>query len=76
MKEKYLELKEKYSDRRDEYNPIFIFQSVPTELLAAITTGELDAKELAEIELMNRGRDEYGKWIGFDKAEEYWQNRA
>ena len=49
----------------DDNNPIFIFQQTALELLTKIAIGELDAKELAELELMNRGYNWKGEFVGF-----------
>ena len=52
---------------KDDVNPIFIFSMTATELLTKIVSGEINAVELAAIELQNRGLDMSGKWIGFRK---------
>lgn len=55
---------------RDDDNPAFLFQGVPTKLLAMIVKGEINAAWLAGKEMANRGMDKDGLWVGFDKAEE------
>src|SRR3989304_8422135 len=55
---------------RDDDNPAFLFQGVPTKSLAMIVKGEINAAWLAGKELANRGPDKDGLWVGFDKAEE------
>lgn len=42
------------SNNSDEYNPMFLFSTIPSELLRAIVNGEIDAKELAKKELDKR----------------------
>jgi hypothetical protein len=51
----------------DDYNPNFLFSGTYTELLCAIANGHIDPKELAHKELRNRGLDNSGQWVGFDK---------
>jgi hypothetical protein len=51
-------------------------QLVTTDVLAAIYRGEFDIKEFARRELMNRGRDEQGNWVGFAKSEELLTKKA
>lgn len=57
----------------DDNNPLYVFSSTHTELLLAIATGKIDAKELAREEMANRGLDDNGKWIGFSDAKEGWR---
>ncbi len=58
----------------DSDNPVFIFSSTNKDLLLDIVNGKLDAKQLARIELMNRGLDtKSGKWIGWSKGEDSYQ---
>ena len=44
------------------------FQTLHHKVLGAIAAGHTDPQRLAREELANRGHDENGKWIGFDKA--------
>jgi len=41
-----------------------------TEVLAAVSRGELDLNKLAREELAARGLDQHGRWVGFQKAAE------
>lgn len=49
----------------DEQNPKLIFNLTDTELLIKIANGEIDAKELAKVQLANRGLNEKGEWVGY-----------
>ena len=50
----------------DEENPIFFFNSAHKDLLMDIITGKLDARQLARMEMRNRGLDTTtGKFIGW-----------
>jgi len=50
----------------DEENPIFLFSQTHKELLLAIANGSIDARQLAKVELRNRGLDtETGTWVGW-----------
>ena len=51
----------------DDENPIFLFSLTNTKLLVQIVKGEIDAVELARLQLKNRGLNEEGSWIGFSK---------
>jgi len=52
----------------DDDNPIFIFSDTRIKLLADIISGKIDAKELAKMELKNRGVNEKGEWVGYNKG--------
>lgn len=43
-------------------------QTADTAILVMAINGEIDLNELAKEELVNRGLDKNGKWIGFDEA--------
>ena len=45
-------------------------QAFDTRFLVAIHRGEIDVVRLAREELMNRGLDSDGRWIGFAKVDE------
>lgn len=52
----------------DGLNPIFLFNTIHTDLLLKIVSGGINPKALAKQELDNRGLDHNtGKWIGFKK---------
>lgn len=57
-----------YEITRDEENPRFILQTIPSSLLIHIANGTLDMKAIAQQELSNRGCDINGNWIGFPKS--------
>ena len=58
----------KFASRKDELNPIFVFGMTNTQLLVEALKGDFDIKYMLRRELANRGLDENGIWIGFDKA--------
>lgn len=50
-----------------------------TELLVAIATGKINAKEVAKAALASRGMVANGggcsaAWAGFDNAKKFWEN--
>lgn len=49
-------------------------QTLDTNLLTRVVRCEIDLNQLAVLELASRGLDEYGQWIGFDKAKEKFVN--
>ena len=50
----------------DSDNPVFIFSGISKDLLLDIVNGKLDGRQLAMIELRNRGWDlKTGRWIGW-----------
>jgi hypothetical protein len=49
----------------DDLNPIYLFHMTATDLLVAIVKKQINPVELANKELINRGLDENGKWVGF-----------
>ncbi|MCO5763241.1 MAG: hypothetical protein NHG36_17325 [Chromatiaceae bacterium] len=56
----------------DELNPKFIFSLINKKLLLDAAAGRIDLNALVRRELANRGIDENGSWIGFDRAEKLW----
>ena len=58
----------KFDGREDALDPRYIFNSTATQLLTEALNGEFDLNYLVRRELANRGLDEEGNWIGFDKA--------
>lgn len=54
---------DKYTPRTDadELNPDYLFATTANDLLLAIIEGKIDAKELAEKTLRQRGFDNKGK---------------
>ena len=59
---------QKYDNRPDETNPKFMFSLTANQLLAEALRGEFVTEYLIKRELANRGLDQDGKWVGFDKA--------
>ena len=57
-----------YDNRADDINPKFIFSQTPTALLVEALRGDFDLKQLIRRELANRGLNNEGNWVGFDKA--------
>lgn len=51
----------------DDKNPIYMFQTTHFSLLCKVVKGEIDLLALARKELANRGLDDNGAWVGFDK---------
>jgi hypothetical protein len=43
-------------------------QTLPTHVLLAALRGEVDLNELAKQQLVNRGLDSAGKWVGFAES--------
>lgn len=54
----------------DATNAAFTFSGTSNALLLAIADGVLDADGLVRQELANRGLDQDGTWVGFDRARE------
>lgn len=65
---------EKTEEIHDDDNPIYTFATTNTSILKKIVSGEVDANALAKKELENRGLDNDGKWVGFDRAKEVKDN--
>ena len=57
----------------DDQNPAFMFSTTATDLLLAITVGLVDPARLAREQLANRGLDQNGMSVGFDRAREIWE---
>jgi hypothetical protein len=50
-------------------------QPLPTELLLAMAKGEVDVQKVAARLMAERGLDERGKWVGFERAAVMWRAR-
>jgi len=61
---------EKFSNRPDALNPLYIFQSTATQLLVEVLKNEFDIEYCVRKELANRGLDRNGAWVGFPEAKE------
>jgi len=59
---------------KDELNPKFIFSNVNTNLLVDAISGKLNLQNLAMNELVARGLDKEGLWVGFEKAKREFEN--
>ena len=55
-------------ENQDELNPKYLFSLTWNDLLVKIVSGEVDPVQLAREQLANRGLDQSGKSVGFDKA--------
>jgi hypothetical protein len=53
---------------KDDDNPAFMFNTIPSALLSMIVKGEVNANWLAGKVLAGRGQDKDGNWVGFDEA--------
>ena len=50
----------------DEENPIFLFNGANKDILLDIISGKIDARQLARMEMRNRGLDrKTGQYIGW-----------
>jgi len=59
---------------KDEFNPDFMFYGVATKLLVKAANGEIDLMDLAKKQMINRGLDKAGLWVGFKQAKIIWNN--
>ena len=59
-----------YANRKDDENPQFIFSMTSDKVLVEALNGDFDLVYMLRRELANRGLDQNGKWIGFEKAKE------
>jgi len=57
-----------YTTNEFTVDEVGFIQTTLTKVLAAAARGELDLNRLAREELAARGMDQYGAWVGFDKA--------
>lgn len=53
----------------DELNPLSIFCNTRAKLLGKIVKGEINAVQLAMLELADLGLNPEGQWIGHEKAQ-------
>lgn len=54
----------------DTLNPKYMFNGIATLLITEALKGQIDVNYLMRQELVNRGVDINGKWVGFPKAAE------
>lgn len=65
-----LKLSSDFETRPDDLNPRYIFSLTATALLVEALRGDFDLKQIIRRELANRGQDDKGDWVGFEKAKE------
>lgn len=53
---------------KDDLNPKFLFQSTHTNILVDAISGKLNLQNLAMNELVSRGFNASGIWVGFEQA--------
>ncbi len=58
----------KFDNRSDDLNPRYLFQLTATQLLVEALKADIDLDYLVRLELANRGVDQEGNWVGFDKS--------
>lgn len=58
----------KWDDLPDDENPKHALWRISSKELGRAAKGKTDLRQAAKEELANRGVDEHGKWLGFDKA--------
>jgi predicted DNA-binding transcriptional regulator len=54
----------------DDLNPKYLFSTIHTDLLVQAISNKIDLQSLVKKELANRGLNEKGLWVGFDKAKQ------
>jgi hypothetical protein len=59
---------ETYVPTNDDGNPAYLFSTTPTDLLVAALDGRVDLVAYARREMVARGCNEQGQWVGFGKA--------
>ena len=64
-----------YTPSTDETNPALGFRGLETDLLVHYLRNKQHAELYLSLEVANRGLDESGKWVGFEKAAELHQRR-
>ena len=52
----------------NEENPLFLFSTTSTNLLAKLLSKEINLTTLIRMQLRERGVNDKGQWIGFEKA--------
>ena len=65
-----MEIEDTNSDEKE--NERYLFSLTNNVLLGRIVKGDIDPVMLAKIELANRGFDENGSWIGFERARKHF----
>lgn len=57
---------------KDIDNPEYMFSLTPTALLLQANKGEINIDRLVKQNLMWRGVDQNGKWVGPEAAKKIW----
>ena len=52
----------------DEENPLFLFSTTSTNLLARVLAKEFNVHTLIRMQLRDRGVNDKGQWIGFNSS--------
>lgn len=52
----------------NEENPLFLFSTTSTNLLVKLLSKEINLTTLIRMQLRERGVNDKGQWIGFEKA--------
>ncbi len=52
----------------DDDNPEYLFGGINTSILVQALNGDIDLDELVRAEMINRGLDKKGVWVGFGRA--------
>jgi hypothetical protein len=59
----------------DEENPLFLFNTTSTNLLVKLLGKEINLPTLIRLQLRERGVNDKGQWIGFEKAKQLMQGK-
>lgn len=54
----------------DDLNPRYLFTTIHTVLLVQALNNKIDLQYLVKKELANRGLNDKGLWVGFEKAKQ------
>lgn len=68
------EQEKEFNKKSDEKNPTFLFSCTDTEILTMIANNEIDPRAFAWKELANRGMDNNGIFVGFNKAKQIFES--
>lgn len=58
---------------KDDLNPAYAFRTIHTKLLAQFANREYDPVHYVKLEMIARGLDQNGKWIGHEAAAKLWR---
>jgi hypothetical protein len=58
---------------KDEENPEYIFSTIFSSIILKFLNKELDIEKLLKQELIKRGLDKKGIWVGFEKSRQIHQ---